>query len=133
MGYRIAADAVVLLHLGFIVFALAGGLLVLRWPAVALAHVPAMAWATLIELVGGLCPLTTLENALRRAAGARGYSGGFVEHYVIGIVYPAGLTRQHQLVLAAIVLIVNALVYGWLLRRRRRAAHSARDARRTRV
>lgn len=119
MGYRIAADAVVLLHLGFIVFALAGGLLVLRWPVVALAQVPAMAWATFIELTGRLCPLTTVENRLRVAAGARGYGGGFVEHYVIGIVYPAGLTRQDELVLAAVVVIVNVMVYGWVLRRRR--------------
>ncbi|MGE5169675.1 MAG: DUF2784 domain-containing protein [Rudaea sp.] len=117
MGYRLAADAVVLLHLGFIVFALAGGLLASRWPAVALVHVPAMAWAAFVELAGRLCPLTTFENRLRAAAGARGYGGGFVEHYVIGIVYPAGLTRQHELVLAAIVVIVNALVYGWLWRR----------------
>ena len=127
MGYRIAADAVVLLHLGFIVFALAGGLLVPRWPVVALAHVPAMAWATLIELTGRLCPLTTVENRLRAAAGARGYTGGFVEHYVIGIVYPPGLTRQDELVLAAVVVIVNVLVYAWVLTRRRRAARSGDD------
>jgi hypothetical protein len=128
MAYRIAADAVVLLHLGFIVFALAGGLLVLRWRAVALVHVPAMAWATLIELTGRLCPLTTLENRLRVAAGAHGYSGGFVEHYVIAIVYPPGLTRQDELVLAAIVVTVNAFVYGALLVRHRRAAHRHENA-----
>ncbi len=132
MGYRIAADAVVLLHLGFIVFALAGGSLVLRWPVVALAHVPAMAWATSIELTGRLCPLTTVENRLRAAAGARGYTGGFVEHYVIGIVYPAGLTRQDELVLAAVVVIVNVLVYAWVLTRRRRASRGS-DTCQTRV
>jgi hypothetical protein len=128
MAYRIAADAVVLLHLGFIVFALAGGLLVLRWRTFALVHVPAMVWATFVELTGRLCPLTTLENRLRAAAGTHGYSGGFVEHYVMAIVYPPGLTRQDELVLAAIVASVNVFVYGGLLVRHRRAAHRRENA-----
>ena len=120
MIHRLAADAVLLLHLGFILFVLLGGVLAVRWRWAPLLHLPAVAWGVYIELSGGLCPLTPLENRLRIAAGEVGYSGGFIEHYLLALIYPAGLTQDVQYVLAAIVVGVNALAYGWVWRRRRR-------------
>ena len=120
MIHRLAADAVLLLHLGFILFVLLGGLLVLRWRWAPLLHLPASAWAVYVELSGGLCPLTPLENRLRIAAGEAGYTGGFIEHYLLTLIYPAGLTHEIQYVLAAIVVGVNGLAYAWVWRRRRR-------------
>ena len=117
MGYRLAADAVVLAHGAFILFAVFGGLLALRWRWLALLHLPAAAWAVFIEATGRICPLTPLEVSLRIAAGDAGYDGGFVEHYLIPIIYPAGLTRGVQFALAALVLVVNLAVYAAVLRR----------------
>ena len=114
----LSADAVVLLHLGFIVFVALGGLLALRWPRVAWAHLPAAVWGILIELTGWVCPLTPLENRLRAAAGDPAYTGGFIDRYIMPIVYPAGLTRGMQLALAATVIVVNLIIYGTLLVRR---------------
>ena len=118
MGYRLAADAVRLLHLGFIAFAVLGGLLALRWRRAPWLHLPAVAWAAWIESSGGLCPLTPLENRLRVLAGQSGYPGGFIEHYLLPLIYPAGLTREVQLVLAGFVVLVNLAVYAWVWRRR---------------
>ncbi|MGN2406598.1 DUF2784 domain-containing protein [Pseudomonas syringae] len=115
MIFRLAADAVVTFHLLFIIFVLLGGLLVLRWPWAALLHLPAMAWGAAVELLHLYCPLTPLENALRSRAGDQGYDGGFIEHYLIPLIYPAGLTPQIQLWLGGIVLLINASVYGALL------------------
>jgi hypothetical protein len=117
MAYRILADLVVGVHALFVVFVVAGGLLVLRWPWVAAAHLPAAVWGTLIELRGWICPLTPLENSLRASAGQAGYAGGFIEHYLLPVLYPAGLTGGIQLVLGALVIAVNAVVYAMLLRR----------------
>jgi hypothetical protein len=126
MGYRVLADLVVGVHALFVVFVVAGGLLVLRWTWVATVHLPAAVWGALIELRGWICPLTPLEKSLRAAAGQAGYPGGFIEHYVLPVLYPAGLTRGVQLGLASLVIGVNLLVYGMVLRRRRaRAAASA--------
>ncbi len=118
--YRAAADVVVLFHLAFILFVVAGGFLVLRWPKLAWIHVPAFSWGALIEFTGWICPLTPLENTFRVAAGGLGYSGGFVEEYLIPMVYPASLTRTIQLVIGAAVVAINAGVYGWLLLRKKR-------------
>lgn len=118
---RIAADALVVLHLGFIVFALLGGLLVLKWRWLAFLHLPAATWGALVELRGWVCPLTPLEQQWRQAGGEAGYSGGFVEHYLLPVLYPAALTRNVQLVLGLIVIAVNLAVYAWLLVRLRRA------------
>jgi hypothetical protein len=112
---QFAADAVVLLHLGFILFVALGGLLVLRWPRLVWAHLPAVVWGALIELTGWICPLTPFENRLRAAAGGSAYTGGFVEHYIVPIVYPAGLTRGIQLGLAVAVVVVNLVFYGALV------------------
>lgn len=121
MGYRILADLVLVLHLAFIVFAVTGGLLTLRWRWAPLVHLPAACWSAFIVATGGLCPLTPLENAFRRAAGAEGYSGGFIEHYLLPVIYPAGLTPSLQVTLAALAVTANLLVYSlvWLIRRRR--------------
>lgn len=113
---RIAADALVALHLAFIGFVAIGGLLVLRWPRLVWIHVPAVIWGALIEFAGWICPLTPLENRLRETAGESAYTGGFVDRYIIPIVYPSGLTRGLQLVLGAAVIVVNLVIYSALLR-----------------
>jgi len=120
MKYRLLADAVVLLHAAFVLFVVLGGLLVLRWPRLAWVHLPIVAWGAGIEFLGGICPLTPLENHWRRLAGEGGYPGGFVEHYVIALLYPAGLTRGVQLALGGLVLAVNTAVYFAVWRRRAR-------------
>ncbi|RDK08466.1 DUF2784 domain-containing protein [Cupriavidus lacunae] len=111
------ADLVVIAHGLFIVFVVAGGLLVLRWPRVAWLHLPAAVWGVLVEWSGWVCPLTPLENMLRQAAGQAGYSGGFVERYLLPMIYPAGLTSAVQLWLGAVVLVVNVAVYALWWRR----------------
>jgi hypothetical protein len=118
LGLALAADAVVLVHLLFIVFALLGGLLVWRWPWLVVLHLPAAAWGVLVELMRWPCPLTPLEQRLRVAAGEAGYSGGFIEHYVLPILYPAGLTPQIQIALGLFVLGLNLLIYACLVKRR---------------
>lgn len=118
MGFRLLADAVLLLHAGFIVFVIAGALLVLRKPALLPLHLAALAWGFGIEAGGAICPLTWIELRLRLLAGQAGYSGGFVEHYVVALIYPAGLTRDLQYLLGAGVLLLNAVLYAWLWRRR---------------
>ncbi len=120
MGFRLAADAVLAVHLAFIVFVVAGGLLLFRWPKLAWLHLPAAAWGAWIEIAGRICPLTTIENRLRRAAGAAGYDESFIEHYIVPVIYPSGLTRGLQIALAAVVIIVNLLVYAAFLYRRRK-------------
>lgn len=118
MSYRLLADALLLLHAGFVVFVMLGGLLALRWPRAAVVHLPAVAWAAAIEILGGICPLTPLENHFRRLAGDDGYAGGFVEHYLLSMLYPDGLTRGVQYALAALVLIANVAIYAWVWQRR---------------
>lgn len=122
MLWRMAADALVLVHLGFILFVLLGGLLLLRWPRLIWLHIPAVAWGIVVECLHLGCPLTPWENQLRRAAGQAGYDGGFIEHYLIPLIYPAGLTPQIQLYLGAIVVLVNLSVYAWLIWRWRNKA-----------
>ncbi|BAO61833.1 MULTISPECIES: DUF2784 domain-containing protein [Pseudomonas] len=117
MLYRIAADSLVLFHLSFIVFVLLGGLLVLRHPQLMLLHLPAAAWGVAVEVLHLECPLTRWENLLRHAAGQDGYGAGFIEHYLIPLIYPAGLTPGIQLWLGSLVLLINLWVYGYLARR----------------
>jgi len=115
MGWRLAADALVVIHLGFILFVLLGGLLLLRWPRLLWLHLPAVAWGVTVEFFHLLCPLTPWENQLRQAAGDAGYEGGFIEHYLIPVIYPAGLTPQVQLWLGGFVVLINVGVYAYLL------------------
>lgn len=117
---RVLADLVLVAHLAFILFVVGGGLLALRWRRAPLLHLPATLWGVLIELFGWPCPLTPLENALRRAGGAAGYAGGFIQHYLVPLIYPPGLDRHLQLGLAGLVVLANALVYGLVWRRRTR-------------
>lgn len=119
MLYRMLASGVLVLHAAFILFVLFGGLLALRWRVLPWLHLPAVLWVILIELNGWICPLTPLENRLLEAAGARGYSGGFVEHYLLPLIYPPGLTPGLQALFAAIVAGVNLGVYALLWRRLR--------------
>jgi hypothetical protein len=122
MWYRLLADAVLVFHFGFVVFVVLGGLVVWRWRPAVLLHAPAALWGMLIQLNGWVCPLTPLENRLRILGGQAGYSGGFLEHYLLSILYPAGLTRHLQLLLGAGVVVVNLWVYAYLFRRRGKSA-----------
>jgi hypothetical protein len=117
MPYRFAADAVLAVHLAFVLFVTCGGLLVLRIPRLAWLHLPAVAWAAFVELSGSICPLTPLELALRRGAGEAGYGGDFFEHYLVALIYPAGLTRELQMAIGAAVLLINLVMYFVLWRR----------------
>ncbi|MBU0965514.1 MAG: DUF2784 domain-containing protein [Proteobacteria bacterium] len=115
MFFRLTADLLVIVHLLFIIFVVTGGYLVLKWPRLMFLHIPAAAWGALIEFEGWICPLTPLEQHLRRAGGQSVYSGGFVQHYVEPIVYPAGLTREMQILFGIAVVAINLLAYGWRL------------------
>jgi len=119
--YRLVADLIVLVHLAFVVFAVAGAVLVLRWRWLIWVHVPAVVWAALIEFAGWICPLTPLENRLRILSGGAGYRGGFIEHYVLPILYPSGLTRGVQIFLGSAVVVINVGIYSWLVIRALRA------------
>lgn len=119
MIYRLLADSVLIVHLLFISFVIFGGLAVLRSPRIALVHIPAACWGAYIELAGGLCPLTVIEVGFRRMAGETGYSGSFVEHYLLPVIYPAGLTREIQLWLAGFVILINVVIYSRLVYRLR--------------
>jgi hypothetical protein len=121
MIYRALADATLLIHLAFVLFVALGAFLVVRWPRLAWLHVPAALWGVYIELTGRICPLTPLENSLRARGGQAGYAGGFIEHYVSAWIYPEGLTRNIQVALAVVLVVLNAALY-WQAFRRRGAA-----------
>ncbi len=115
MFYRLAADAVVLLHFGYAIFVVAGGLLVFRWRWIALLHLPAVIWGVLLEFFGWMCPLTPLELRLRAAGGQTGYSGGFVEHYIQPVLYFVDSDVIVQFAIGSFVILVNLAIYGLLL------------------
>ena len=115
MRWRILADLLVVLHLAFTVFVIFGGFLTWKWRRAAFAHLPALAWGFWVELSGRICPLTPLEIHLRYLAGEAGYRGGFLDHYVLALLYPPWLTRPTQWVLAALLLAINLTAYGLLL------------------
>jgi hypothetical protein len=118
MHYRLLADLVLIVHAAFVAFVMLGGLTVLRWPRAAWVHLPIALWGAGIEFVGGICPLTPLENHWRSLAGDQGYAGGFVEHYIVALLYPDGLTRTIQVALGLLVLVVNVAIYAYAWRRR---------------
>ena len=120
MFAQLAADLLVILHLLFILFAVFGGWLAVKWRWLLFLHLPAAAWAALIEFQGWICPLTPLEQRLRQTAGQSSYHEGFVEHYVVPIIYPAGLTRDMQMIFGVLVIAANLAAYGFVLIRRRR-------------
>ncbi len=117
MIYWLLANALVLLHLAFILFVVGGGLLAAWKKGVVWLHLPAAVWGALIEFMGWICPLTPLENHFRRQSGAAGYEGGFIEHYLLPLIYPEMLTAATQHVLGSLVLAINFLIYFWLWRR----------------
>ncbi len=119
MPYRLLADAVLLLHLGFILFVVFGALLAARRRRWLPVHLAAAGWGFLVEATGTVCPLTWAELHFRRLAGEAGFEGGFVDHYLLPLIYPAGLTRDLQLALGVGVLAINALLYAWVRQRRR--------------
>lgn len=112
MGWRILADLLVVVHLAFAAFVIFGGFLTWKWPRAAFAHLPALAWGFWVELSGRICPLTPLEIHLRHLAGEAGYQGGFLDHYVMALLYPPWLTRPGQWVLAALLLAITLTAYG---------------------
>lgn len=127
MTDRVLADVVVAVHLLYIAFVVLGALLVARWPWVAWLHVPAALWGMLVELLDLVCPLTPLESRLRERAGLGGYGGDFIDRHLLPLMYPGRLTRGMQIGLGAFVVLLNALLYAWILhgwirRRRPRAA-----------
>lgn len=125
MPYGFLADLTVAAHFLFVLFVLFGGLLVLRRRWVAWLHLPAAVWGALIEFAGWVCPLTPLEQWFRERGGERAYQGGFIEHYILPVLYPAGLTRGVQFTLGALVIVVNIAIYWWVFRRRRGRSSSA--------
>ncbi len=118
--FRLLADSVVVVHVGFVLFVAFGGLLVLRWPRLAWLHLPSAAWGVGVEFANRVCPLTPLENLLRARGGMAAYQGDFIAQYVMPVLYPTGLTRRTQFLLGGIALTVNAVVYWRLVSRRRR-------------
>ena len=120
------ADLIVLIHFAFVLFVIFGGLVALRWPKAAYVHLPIAVYGALIELVGWICPLTPLEKRLRESAGLEGYQGGFVEHYILPVLYPSGLTRNIQVALGGLVIVLNLAVYALVLRSSRIASAAAR-------
>jgi hypothetical protein len=117
--YLLLADLVVWVHLAFVVFVVVGGLLVMKWPRLIWIHLPAVFWGIAIELSGWICPLTPLENWLRHKGGEENYQFDFVARYLLPMLYPQGLTRGSQIVLGALVLVVNGAIYGWVLGKRK--------------
>lgn len=117
MFYWILANLTVVLHAIFVCFVVAGGLLLLRWRWILFFHLPAAVWGALIEYQGWVCPLTPLEQQFRQMAGQAGYAGGFIEHYLLPLLYPRALSQDVQLVLGTLVIAINILIYGWLAKR----------------
>lgn len=128
MIFRLLADATVVLHLAFVLFVVAGGLLVLRWHRVAWVHLPAAAWGVWVEFAGWICPLTPLENWLRLRGGQSVYTATFIDQYLVPILYPAGLSRDIQWILGAFVLMANAVVYFFVMRGRGPAQIASRTS-----
>ena len=120
----LAAVLVLLSHLAFVLFVVFGAFLVLRWPRMLWLHLPAAGWGIFVEISGRGCPLTALENLLRLRAGLEGYGESFIEHYVLWLLYPGGLTRSMQFVLAGLVAAINLAVYAWVWKRRRSASRA---------
>jgi hypothetical protein len=118
-SYQLMADLVVGAHAAFVIFVVLGGLLALKWRRVLWIHLPAVAWAALVEFFGWICPLTPLENLLREKAGAAAYQSDFIAHYLLPLLYPEGLTREAQIALGVLVIAVNLAIYGRLFHERK--------------
>jgi len=114
MLYSLAADLLVLVHLLFICFVIAGGFLLIRWRWLIFLHLPAVLWAALLEFRGLICPLTPLEQSLRYLGNQEGYSGGFIQHYLLPVIYPPQLQETIQIILGLLVVITNVSIYLWI-------------------
>jgi hypothetical protein len=122
MWYSWLADLILCIHAGFVLFVICGGLLVLRWRWIAWLHLPAVAWGAFVEFSGWICPLTPLENWLRAQGGEATYRSDFIAQYLLPVLYPGGLTRDLQLLLGTVVVVLNTAVYWWLWRMQARGA-----------
>jgi len=120
MFFSLTADLVVLIHFAFICFVVVGGFLAVKWKWLAFLHIPCALWGILIEFYGWVCPLTPLEQYLRKAGGSAGYSGGFIDHYITSIIYPSGLTREMQIIMGILVILINITAYTWVIIRYRK-------------
>jgi hypothetical protein len=120
MGYRLLADGIVVVHLAFVAFVIFGALFAFRWPKFIWLHIPAFLWGAMIEFSGRICPLTPLENVLRRKGGEAGYGTSFIEQYLLPVLYPAALTPNTQIVLGTLLVLFNIALYGLLIRYLRR-------------
>ena len=127
MTYRVLAECVMAAHFIFILWAVFGGFAVLRKRVLALLHLPALAWAALVEFTDGTCPLTPLEGYLREKAGGKGYQDGFIAHYILPLIYPDGMTDRIRMILGSALLGFNALVYLWVLFRMVRPAKEQKE------
>ena len=128
MAYNLLADLVVLIHFLFVLFSLLGALLVIRWRKIMWLHLPAAFWAAAVEFSGKICPLTPLENWLRIQGGGEAYSGDFIGQYLLRLLYPSGLTRDVQIILGAIVVVINIGIYAYLLYRNLRKRNVRKTA-----
>src|SRR5215510_1966697 len=117
--YQLLADLIVLAHVAFVVFVVLGGFLALRWHRFIWIHLPAVIWAAIVELFGWVCPLTPVENWLRRRGGQTGYPPDFIAHYILPMLYPEELTREVQITLGVFVLLINLSIYSWILGRKK--------------
>ena len=127
MLYQLGADLLVLVHLAFIVFVVLGSVAVLRWSWLVLLHIPAVIWGAVVMINGWLCPLTPLENSLRHLANQEGYSGGFIEHYIIPLIYPVGITHNTQVLVGVITVAINFFLYCFVIYRLIRKGMVAND------
>lgn len=117
---EVLADCVLIFHFAFVLFVIAGAFLVLKWRWLAYFHIPCAAWGAIIEFTGWICPLTPLEIYLRRAGGSAGYRGGFLDHYLLPLIYPHDLTRGIQVLLGVAVVLINLVGYGLVVMNARR-------------
>ena len=118
MAAKLIADILVVIHFIFIVFVVLGGFLVFKKRWVSILHIPSVLWAALLEINGWLCPLTPLEHYFRQLSGSSDYTGGFIDHYLVAIIYPEGLTREMQITLGFIVLGINLVIYALVFGKR---------------
>ena len=123
MFFALAADLLIIVHLGFIGFVILGGFMLLKWRWLIFVHLPAVLWGVLLEFQGWICPLTPLEQALRRMSGQQGYTGGFIQHYILPVIYPPALNEDIQLILGILLILINVIIYLWVFQKPDRKSH----------
>ncbi len=123
MFFALAADLLIIVHLGFIGFVMLGGFMLLKWRWLIFVHLPAVLWGVLLEFQGWICPLTPLEQALRRMSGQQGYTGGFIQHYILPVIYPPALNEDIQLILGILLILINVIIYLWVFLRSAGKSH----------